>query len=229
MSKFFIQNIQGVLFIENFAFRNKLEVASKINDAVNNLFDGDPVMLDLPSEAPPEIPRIQLKDSNAVYTLNFSPVRIDFFYNERGKPEKTLESLAENYLKYLFGIAGLIKASFNLGIPRIALVLKASGEMESGSNLFVYKKFLGENQFFNGASALEIHALGKTTMKDYHINRWFRMRATDSPVDILSVEIDINTTPESHANFDLEKIKDFYKTSLEFARENFLNCFRESL
>lgn len=229
MSKFFIQNIQGVLFIENFAFRNKLEVASKINDAVNNLFDGDPVMLDLPPEAIPEIPRIQLKDSNAVYSLNFSPVRVDFFYNEPGKPEKTLDSLIDNYLKYLFGIVELIKAAYNLGVPRIALVLKTLGEMEAGSNLFVYKKFLGENHFFKDASALEIHALEKTTIKDYHINRWLRMRTTGLPGNILSAEIDINTMPERHTDFDLEKIKDFYKTSLEFARQNFLNCFGESL
>jgi hypothetical protein len=228
MSKFYIQNVQSVLFIENFAFRNKLEVASKINDAVNNLFDGDPVMLDLPPEVPPEIPRIQLKDSNAVHSLNFSPVRIDFFYNEPGKPGKTLDSLADTYLKYLFGIAGLIKAEYNLGVPRIALVLKVLGEMEAGSNLFVYKKFLGENHFFKDASALEIHALEKTTMKDYHINRWFRMR-TGLPGNNLSVEIDINTIPERHGDFDLEKIKDFYKTSLEFARQNFLDCFGESL
>jgi len=229
MSKFFIQNIQGVLFIENFAFRNKLEVASKINDAVNNLFDGDPVMLDLPPEVPPEIPRIQLKSSNAVHSLNFSPVRIDFFYNEQGKPEKTLDSLADNYLKYLFSIAGLIKVAYNLGVPRIALVLKVLGEMEAGSNLFVYKKFLGENHFFKDASALEIHALEKTTMKDYHINRWFRMRTTGSAGNTLSIEIDVNTIPERHADFELEKIKDFYKTSLEFARQIFLTCFGESL
>jgi hypothetical protein len=104
MLKFFIQNIQGVLFIENFAFRDKLGIASKINQAVDNLFDGDPIMLDLPPEAPFEIPRIQLKDSKMFYGLNFSPTRIDFFYNEPGKPEKKLDSLSGNYLEYFFRI-----------------------------------------------------------------------------------------------------------------------------
>jgi hypothetical protein len=50
MPTFPIQNIQGVLFVQNFAFRNKLAIASKINEALNNLFDGDPIMLDLPPE-----------------------------------------------------------------------------------------------------------------------------------------------------------------------------------
>jgi hypothetical protein len=232
MSKFLIQNIQGVLFIENFAFRDKLGIASKINEGVNNLFDGDPIMLDLPPQTPPEIPRIQLKSSNAVYSLNFSPIRIDFFYNEPGKPEKTLDSLSGDYLKYLFSIVELIKAEYHLGVPRIALVLRTFSEMEAGSSLFVNENFLGPNPFFKGASKLEIHALEKTTMKDYPINRWFRIRTgVGSPVNEkgLSAEIDINTVPEKDMEFDLEKIKVFYTNSFDFAKKNFSNCFGESL
>jgi hypothetical protein len=232
MSKFLIQNIQGVLFIENFAFRDKLGIASKINKGTNNLFDGDPIMLDLPPGVPPEIPRIQLKSSKAVYSLNFSPMRIDLFYNESGKPEKTLDALRGDYLKYLFNIVELIKTEYHLGVPRIAIVLKTLREMEVGSNLFVYEKFLGGNPFFKGASSLEIHSLEKTTMKDYHINRWLRIKTgTGLPVNekVLSVEIDINTMPEKHGDFDLEKIKDFYRNSLDFAKENFSRCFGESL
>jgi hypothetical protein len=230
MSKFLIQNIQGVLFVGNFAFRKKLDLASKINDAVDNLFDGDPIMLDLPPEAPPEIPRIQLKDANAVYSLNFSPIRVDFFYNAQGKPEKNLDSLSDDYLERLFSIAGLIKAEYHLVVPRIALILKTLREIEAGPNLFVHKKFLGENPFFKDISALEVHALEKTTMKDYHINRWFRIRTGSGfMLNALSVEIDINTMPEEHVDFDLEKIKDFYRNSLEFAKRTFLNAFGDSL
>lgn len=232
MPKFLIQNIQGALFIENFAFRNKLDIASKINEGVNNLFDGDPIMFDLPPEIPPVIPRIQLKSSNSLYSLNFSPIRIDFFYNEPGKPEKTSDSLSGDYLKYLFSIVQLIKAEYHLGVSRVALVLKTFCEMEAESNLFVYERFLGANPFFKGASNLEIHALEKTTMKDYSVNRWFRIRTgVDSPVDekVLSVEIDINTMPEKDKDFDLEKIKVFYKNSFDFAKQNFLKCFGESL
>jgi hypothetical protein len=43
------------------------------------------------------------------------------------------------------------------------------------------------------------------------------------------VEVDINTIPEKDLDFDIEKIKDFYKNSLDFARQNFLSCFGESL
>jgi hypothetical protein len=69
-------------------------------------------------------------------------------------------------------------------------------------------------------------------MKDYPINRWFRIRTgVGSPVNEkgLSVEIDINTVPEKETEFDLEKIKVFYTNSFDFAKKSFLNCFGESL
>ena len=145
---FVIQNIQGVLFIENFAFRNKLGIASRINEAVDNLFDGDPTMLDLPPEAPLEIPRIQLKDSKPVYSLNFCPNRIDFFYNDPGKPEKKLSDLKDEYLNYFFKIVALVKQEYHLSTPRLAIVLKALSEIETGANQFLQEKLLGKCPFF---------------------------------------------------------------------------------
>lgn len=231
MLRFLIQNIQAVLFIENFAFRNKLGIASRINEVVDNLFDRDPIMLDLPLEAPPEIPRIQLKDLKAVYSLNFSPIRIDFFYNEAGKPDKMLDSLREDFSKRLFKIVDLIKGEYHLTIPRIANVIKASSVVEGGSAHFIYDKFLRENAFFNNSFVTEIHSLEKTSMDDYHINRWFRIKTgeTATQQDILSVEIDMNTLPDKPIDFDLNNIKDFFIGSFSFAKKNFADCFGQPL
>jgi hypothetical protein len=225
---FLIQNIQGVLFIENFAFRNKLGIASKINEAVDNLFDGDPTMLDLPPEAPPEIPRIQLKDSKPLYSLNFCPNRIDFFYNEPGKPEKKLSDLKDEYLKYFFRIVGLIKGGYSLVTPRIAIVIKALSEIETGANQFMQKRFLGNAPFFGATYALEIHSLEKKAMIGFDINRWFRIKTARSPGgqdNILFVEIDINTQPENPRDYTEEDVRDLCLGSFEFANENFRNCF----
>lgn len=230
--RFFIQNIQSVLFIENFAFRNKLGIASRINQVVNNLFDGDPTMLDLPPDAPPEIPRIQLKDSKPIYSLNFSPTRIDFFYNEPGKPEKVLDSLKDDYLKYFFNIVNLAKDEYRLSISRIAVVIKAVSEIEGGSNLLIYGDFLGEKPFFRNTYGLEIHALEKTAMKSYDVNRWFRIKTARTPTgedNILFVEIDINTLQDKPRDFDIAEIKDFFNKSIIYAKNSFLNCFGVSL
>lgn len=230
--RFLIQNIQSVLFIENFAFRNKLRIASRINEVANNLFDGDPTMLDLPPDAPPEIPRIQLKDSKPIYSLNFSPTRIDFFYNEPGKPEKNLDSIKDDYLTNFFKIVKLVKDEYRLSIPRIATVVKATSEIETGSNLLIYENFLGKQPFFKNTYALEIHSLEKTTMNGYDINRWFRIKTARAPSgqdNILFVEIDINTLPEKPMDFELQEIKDFHNKSIVFAKDSFLMCFGAAL
>jgi hypothetical protein len=225
---FFIQNIQGVLFIENFAFRDKLRIASKINETVNNLFDGDPTMLDLPVDAPPEIPRIQLKDSKSHYSLNFCLNRIDLFYNEAGKPEKKLATLKEDYLNYFFKIVALVKDDYHLSTPRIALVLKSVSDVERGANLFMAEKFLGNMPFFKDTYALEIHTLEKKELKEFEINRWFRIKTARSQLtksEVLFVEIDINTQGEKPKEYKKEEIRQFCLTAIEFAEDNFRNCF----
>jgi len=227
--KFLIQNIQSALFIENFAFRNKLGIASEINKCVSDLFDGDPTMLDVPPEAPPEIPRILLKDSIPNYSLNFSPIRLDFFYNEPQKPEKTLDTLKDDYLRYLFNIAALVKDGYRLSITRVAIILKALSDVEKSSNLLIHENFLGKKPFFKDSYSLEIHALEKTTMNGYDINRWFRIKTVrGKPTEednSLLVEIDVNTLPEKPRDFSLEEIKHFFNKSIDLIKTNFPNCF----
>ena len=230
--RFFIQNMQCALFIENFAFRNKLRVASRINEAVKNLFDGDPTMLDLPPEAPSQIPRIQLKDSKSNFSLNFSPIRIDFFYNEPGKPAVTLNSLKDNYLETFFAIVDLVKEEYRLSISRLAIVVKALAEVEKGSNSFIFETYLNNNPFFKDTYSLEIHSLKKMAVEKYTVNRWFRIKTarTQEKQDAgLLAEIDINTLPEEPKDFGLTDIKCFYNKSIEFIKDSFASCFGVSL
>lgn len=229
---FLIQNIQSVLFIENFAFRNKISIAARINQAVDNLFDGDPTMLDLPSQAPPEIPRIQLKNSIPNFSLNFSPIRIDFFYNEPEKPQKKIDAIKEDYFRHLFNIVDLVKDEYHLDISRVAIVIKASSEIEKSSNLLIHEDFLNENRFFKDTYSLEIHALQKTTISGYDINRWFRIKSARAPSgqdNFLFVEIDVNTLQEKPRDFTLMEIKEFFTKSVDFAKTSFSSCFGLSL
>jgi hypothetical protein len=229
---FLIQNIQAVLFLESFAFRNKLAIATKINDAVGQLFDGDPMMLDLSPEAPPEIPRIQLKDSRSIYSLNFSVNRIDFFYNESEKPTKAFDSIKEEYFNYFSKINGLVKDDYHLGTPRIALVIKALSEIDMGSNIFLQQEFLGRKEFFQDTHSLEIHALEKTAIGQFEINRWFRIKTARDPLEkdsYLFAEIDINTQPEKSRDFGKRQIEEFFSSAIEFVRTSFSNCFGSSL
>lgn len=230
--RFFIQNMQSTLFIENFAFRNKLRIASRINEVVNNLFDGDPTMLDLSPEAPSQIPRIQLKDAKSNYSLNFSPVRIDFFYNEPGKPTVALDSLKDDYFKYFFAIVDLIKEEYRLSISRVAIVVKALSGVEKGSNSFILETFLKNSPFFKDTYSLEIHSLKKMTLDKFAINRWFRIKTarTQEKQDAgLLAEIDVNTLPEEPKDFDLAEIKGFYNKSIAFVNDSFSSCFGVSL
>jgi len=105
-------------------------------------------------------------------------------------------------------------------------------EIEGGSNLLIHGDFLGEKPFFKNTYGLEIHALEKTAMNSYGVNRWFRIktaRTLTGEDNILFVEIDINTLQEKPRDFDLEEIKDFFNKSIIYAKNSFSTCFGVSL
>jgi len=80
---FYVSNLQTAIFITNLDFSNKIGFISQLNQETDNLFDGDPIILPIPNDAPPEVPRIILKSQDDSYTLNLCQNRVDLFYNER--------------------------------------------------------------------------------------------------------------------------------------------------
>ena len=131
-------------------------------------------------------------------------------------------------INYFFRIVALIKGGYYLVTPRIAIVIKALSEIETGANQFMQKRFLENAPFFGATYALEIHSLEKKAMIGFDINRWFRIKTARSPGgqdNILFVEIDINTQPENQRDYTEEDVRDLCLGSFEFANENFRNCF----
>ncbi|MER1958862.1 MAG: hypothetical protein ABS942_15875 [Solibacillus sp.] len=57
------------------------KLANKIEDVVKDVFDQMPNIIPLPSEAPPEIPRVIMQSSDGVFTCNIGSNRVDFIGN----------------------------------------------------------------------------------------------------------------------------------------------------
>jgi hypothetical protein len=67
-----INQIQLVLFNPGMAISDKIRLANNINNTLGGLFDGDPVVLPLPPDAPPELPRILLSSKDGKKKLQAS-------------------------------------------------------------------------------------------------------------------------------------------------------------
>ena len=71
-------SIQASLFVSNLVFSTS-KFLRTILDLCSDKFDGDPVVLPLPENAPREIPRIILERRDKSLKLEISPVRFNLF------------------------------------------------------------------------------------------------------------------------------------------------------
>ena len=57
-------SIQTAFFTPGLIFSDKLSLSAQLIKESGNIFDGDPIMLPIPPEAPPEFPRMILKSKD---------------------------------------------------------------------------------------------------------------------------------------------------------------------
>ena len=98
------------LFTGNLISRPDLAMIN-INNAMENVFDAMPNIINLPLNAPPDIPVAQTKSSDEVYALNVSRNRIDLMISPQ---YETQENPFDEIKKFKASIDKYYKAVLNL-------------------------------------------------------------------------------------------------------------------
>ncbi len=113
-----------------FFFKNKFEapfeeLALKVKNILGNV---DAQYIPIPSDAPPEIPRLVLPYKERNLSFNFSKIRFDVFFNDL--------SLVSNSI---ISIVGIFSDDYKMSIDRIGFVQKSflESEMSPLLDLFV--------------------------------------------------------------------------------------------
>src|SRR4051794_30176496 len=133
---FYLADLQAAFFTPRVDMSNKLYLASEIIKATENLFDPNPLMIDLPPDTPLEIPRIVLKSSDRTYELHIGLNRFDFYYHDRkatlsnSVPESKLEDTRILLLDKIKVIAIAIKKVTGVKITRLGVVPTLIGKVE---------------------------------------------------------------------------------------------------
>lgn len=182
-----------------------LSIAKLLRGAITRWaseYDGDPVSLPLPPEAPAEIPRLLLSNSSGTQRIEASLNRITSISSTDNSQSPldvlpTAERLAER-LGQLFSLTDLSPARAGLVLQRVAPVTSPAGTLLAQH--FFKDRWL--SQPFNRPETLELHSHKRYAPDDsLEINSWFRIKtailiATNSPAIV--VEQDLNTL-EEHA------------------------------
>jgi hypothetical protein len=106
MSKERLMQLQFALFFDNVDNRPD-KLISKIDEALDGVFDQIPTILPIPSDAPPEIPRVNMVSSNGVYLCNIAKNRIDFIVNYMNSGNSVTVNL-ENFIKMVHAFSETI-------------------------------------------------------------------------------------------------------------------------
>ncbi len=163
--------LQLALFSNDLIQRPDL-LLNNLNSKMNNIFDDIPNIINLPIDAPAEIPVAQTKSKNGVYSLNISRNRVDFsispVYELEENPLdifKSIKQLIEKYSKEVLsntivGRVGLVITLFeNISYNSKAIFEKYFKEMYSNgyveAALRVNKQTLNKGIVYNNILSLE--------------------------------------------------------------------------
>jgi len=203
---FLIQSFQAALF-GYIDIRDPLEVGHQLKSKTGDLFDGEPLVLPIPLDAPPEIPRLILKSKDDVHSCNVSPERIDLFYREK-QPTKKWIDLRDEYLSRLLLISQSVVETLGMHITRLGSVAQFAVSVGQDASSITRKAYLRDG-VLPGQRAIQLGVLDRQSLETTEINRWIRLRGQEEE-STLHVIVDINTIPEKKYNFDVKGIESFY-------------------
>lgn len=211
-----IFSIQATVFTSGYSYTSNVILKYMLQ---NEMFDGEPTVMPLPDDAPPQIPRIIMQSKDESYKLEVSPSRVNLFVTKKDKDgEIDINSFFDLAIKTLVGFL----EHTNAKCSRIAAVVKRyhivdKPEVEISKH-FCKKSILDGP--INDPRAFEIHALKTYSfLGAFQVNSWVRVRSGNvGPIDgkehpVVAVEQDINTLAElmetqAYASKDIEL---FYK------------------
>ena len=168
----------AVLFAR-YDLTNKIEVANSLNQRVKHIFDGEPVLLPIPADAPAEIPRIILTSKDRRYANNVAVDRLVLSYTEQGKPEKELNDLREDYLKIIRDISEVVKVEWKADVFRLGFIVTFLASPSDPVEL-IMSTFIHEGAM-ETPRQLAVHVLDKMTWDELEINRWYRISSLEIP------------------------------------------------
>lgn len=156
---------QIALFSQNMIERPDL-ILGIVNEKLGGILDDMPNILNLPLNAPAEIPLVQAKSKDGVYLLNISRNRVDFIinpqYSNSDSPYVTLKNnkvLIEKYYKAI---------STNIAVIRVGVIHTLFEPVENNVKS-VFDKYIKE-PYSIGSVEVNFRNNKQTMLKGYTIN-----------------------------------------------------------
>jgi hypothetical protein len=222
---------QLVIFSPGIVIPNKLKVANAINEKLSNLLDSDPLMIPLPEDAPPELPRIRMSSKDGRYSLSIAGNRIDFIFQYREEDERFFP-IVGFYDKFLT-IFEYFSENIHTQFTRSAIVTQWVIELEKTSAVdFLLDKYIESKTPIINPHALELHYLLKSNVAKFDVNQWVRIKTSrdinqPQSSNQIFVLVDINTLAEIAYEIDKDSLQKFLEEGSRLTKETIEEHFKK--
>jgi len=222
-----LRSLQAVLFTSPYSIEHKLAFSSEFLKHTQKIFSADPTIVTAPQNAPPNIPRIEIKSPDQSHIAQFSNNRIIFQFMDTTGAKLRLAQIFPHFSDALRQVMQCTMEYLNPRVVRLGFILRFIADLGFSANRFLSEEFLKNNPF-SDAHELNLGILYKIQMDQYLINRWIRyktLRAKNDPsIDYaMAVEIDINTLAEDMQDFTTSQIIVFYDNAFQHISSSIQN------
>jgi hypothetical protein len=203
-------NVQHVIFHGGVDLKKKAQTIVDLNAATSDLFSGDPIILPIPNDAPPEIPRMELSSADRQWILRVAKQRVDLFFTPR-KDDPQVELPADTFT-LCAAVFGFFIERLQAQVSRASLVETWAVPVDEGTAAeFLERTYIRPDSPIPRVDDLELHYLERDTIGGFEANLWTRISVTRKIVDDRSLEgvkflLDANTIAERDYVFDREML-----------------------
>ncbi len=209
-----LARLQTAVFLTSLDTTRKLDLALTIRQASDELLDADPLMLPIPSHAPLDMPRLQIKSGDGYWTCQVTGNRLDLIFeipNDKLGIAESAQTI-HRQAQILSSLWEDLQRNFGAAANRMGLVSRFVGPLDNAVEVLRERFLLASNA--PEPHELQLHVLHKMTLGDTPVNRWTRcFSAASSPLPgtqgWIQVEIDVNTMPDHPFTVTPSSLTDF--------------------
>lgn len=203
------ERVFSTLFIESWSTSKVLNIGNKIQQEVPE-FDGDP--LTIPNNAPPEIPRLILRDKEEKLKLGLG---LNQLIIENVKDSRNKVELSKNII---LQINNLIFNEFKWTVNRLANVIIYKIITEKPTIKFIKDRYIQNNRL-DSVVQLNLHWLRKLNFLNDTVNFWTRINTSEGYENKeMKVIFDLNQIVDTNRKIDKDFADRFFIESFDYIK-----------
>ena len=212
---FNIFSIQISLFTPTLQF-SQSKILAQLAGKFSNAFDGAPISLPLPPDAPQEIPRLILQDGGGKFKLEIALSRVNFF---RYRKEDDSVMAAEDVFKLCLPILEEYIKITSAKVGRLAIVSVKTLKHET-PGVILAQHFCKDKWLESSPQPenFEVHFHKRYDLDGFNVNNWLRCKSgilEKEKTKVVIVQQDINTFAGDidKKEFTMKEISKFLKNA----------------